>query len=149
MRVSDKVRSCLSMYRSSNRRLIIQSISVSTALKSCPSTAFKDRSQRSSTRSTVGSARNPRRSTYWATFSRYSHCICRADSSRPVAKGTCRVPVVSWLISRMARIGFSKDMSRMTIPDSSMRKTRSAAPTLSSEVVSLMLLSPTITCSRR
>ena len=60
-----------------------------------------------------------------------------------------RRPVGSWLISRMARIGFSRVMSRMTVPCSSIRSTRSALPTLSIVVVSLMLESPTITCSRR
>jgi hypothetical protein len=43
---------------------------------------------------------------------------------------------MSWLTSRMARIGFSSVRSRMTTPASIMRSTRSVAPTLSSVVVS-------------
>ncbi len=58
-------------------------------------------------------------------------------------------PVVSWLISRIARIGFSRAMSRRTTPASIIRRTRSAEPTLSSVVVSDMFESPTMTCSRR
>ncbi len=46
-------------------------------------------------------------------------------------------------------MGFSNDRSLITAPDSSMRSTRSAAPTFNIAVVSLMLLSPTMTCSRR
>ena len=56
---------------------------------------------------------------------------------------------MSWLISRMARIGFSSVRSRMTTPASIIRSTRSADPILSMVVVSLMLESPTMTCSRR
>ncbi len=56
---------------------------------------------------------------------------------------------MSWLTSRMARIGFSSVRSRMIAPASIIRSTRSVEPTLSSVVVSLMLESPTITCSRR
>jgi hypothetical protein len=39
--------------------------------------------------------------------------------------------------------------SRITTPASSIRSTRSALPTLSKVVVSLMLESPTMTCRRR
>ena len=56
---------------------------------------------------------------------------------------------MSWLISRIARIGFSSVRSRITTPASIIRSTRSVVPTLSSVVVSLMLESPTMTCSRR
>jgi hypothetical protein len=56
---------------------------------------------------------------------------------------------MSWLTSRMALIGFSRVRSRITMPASTIRSTRSVAPTLSSMVVSLILESPTITCSRR
>ena len=72
-----------------------------------------------------------------------------AESERPLASRTVRLPVGSWLISRIARIGFSRAMSRMTDPVSINRSTRSAEPTLSSVVVSDMLESPTMTCSRR
>ena len=48
-----------------------------------------------------------------------------AEASRPLTSRTVRRPVVSWLISRMARIGFSRDRSRITTPDSSIRSTRS------------------------
>ena len=97
----------------------------------------------------VGSSTSPRRSAKSDAFSKYSHCIASAESSRPVVSLTGRLPVTSWLISRIARMGFSSDMSRITMPASSIRRTRSAEPTLSSVVVSLMLLSPTITWSRR
>ena len=49
----------------------------------------------------------------------------------------------------MARIGFSSVRSRNTTFASIIRSTRSVAPILSSAVVSDMLESPTITCSRR
>ena len=57
--------------------------------------------------------------------------------------------MTSWLISRIARIGFSIVRSRITTPSSIIRRTRSQEATLSSVVVSLMLESPTITCRRR
>ena len=131
--------------------MIAQSISRSMSEVSSASTAFSVRPHSSRTRATVpsGSAASPRRSTKSAAFSKYSHCMDSADSSRPVVSRTGRLPVTSWLISRMARIGFSSDMSRITTPASSIRSTRSAEPTFSSVVASLMLLSPTITCSRR
>lgn len=56
---------------------------------------------------------------------------------------------MSWLTSRIARMGFSRVRSRITVPASIMRSTRSVAPTLSSMVVSDMFESPTITCRRR
>ncbi len=46
-------------------------------------------------------------------------------------------------------MGFSSVMSRITAPASSIRRMRSAEPTLSIVVVSLMFESPTMTCSRR
>ena len=72
-----------------------------------------------------------------------------AQASRPLASRTRRCPVMSWLTSLIALIGFSRLRSRMTVPASIMRSTRSVAPTLSSVVVSLMFESPTMTCSRR
>ena len=60
-----------------------------------------------------------------------------------------RVHDVSWLISRIARIGFSSDRSRITVLPSTMRSTRSVMPTFMNVVHSLMFESPTITCSRR
>ncbi len=66
-----------------------------------------------------------------------------------MARRTLRRPVMSWETSRIALIGFSSDRSRITVPDSIMRSTRSVAPTLSNMVVSLMLESPTMTCRRR
>ena len=80
---------------------------------------------------------------------RYSYWISSALISRPLASRTRLRPVMSWLTSRIARIGLSSVMSRSTAPASTMRSTRSVAPTLSSVVVSLMLESPTMTCSRR
>ena len=56
---------------------------------------------------------------------------------------------MSWLISRMARIGFSIVISRSTTPSSTIRSTRSVAPSLSIVVVSDMFESPTMTCRRR
>ena len=72
-----------------------------------------------------------------------------ALASRPLASRTLRRPVMSWLISRIARIGFSIVRSRITTPSSIIRSTRSQLATLSIVVVSLMLESPTMTCSRR
>ncbi len=68
---------------------------------------------------------------------------------RPVASVTGAVPVRSWLISRIARIGFSRPRSRIGRPASTSRSTRSVAPTLSIVVVSDIEESPTMTCSRR
>jgi len=79
----------------------------------------------------------------------YSRWISSALASRPLASLTLRVPVTSWLISRMARIGFSNVRSRRTTPASTIRSTRSVEATLSSVVTSFMLLSPTMTCRRR
>ena len=75
---------------------------------------------------------------------------CRARSPRgrwpagPCAGRSCRGE-----ISRIARIGFSIVRSRITTPSSIIRSTRSQLATLSIVVVSLMLESPTMTCSRR
>ena len=91
----------------------------------------------------------PSRSTKSSALSRYSRCMSRADSSRPLARRTVARPVGSWLIVRIARIGFSIVRSRMTTPASIIRSTRSALPTLSSVVVSDMLESPTMTWRRR
>ena len=60
-----------------------------------------------------------------------------------------RVQPVSWLISRIARIGFSRERSRITVLPSTMRSTRSVIPTFMNVVHSLMLESPTMTWSRR
>ena len=76
---------------------------------------------------------------------RYSYWISSALISRPLASRTLRRPLMSWLTSLIARIGFSSVRSRITVPASTIRSTRSVAPTLSSIVVSLMLESPTIT----
>ena len=72
-----------------------------------------------------------------------------AESSRPVASRTLRLHVMSWLISRIALIGFSRVRSRITVFSSTMRTTRSVTPTFRNEVNSLMFESPTITCRRR
>src|SRR5918994_1901718 len=73
-----------------------------------------------------------------------------ADTSRPFTSRTRRFIVGSWLISRMARIGFSRVMSRSTkVVSSSMRSRIDVAPTLRNVAYSLMFESPTITCSRR
>ena len=70
-------------------------------------------------------------------------------TSRPFASLTVRVHVVSWLISLIARIGFSSDRSRITVLASTIRRTRSVMPIFMKVVHSLMFESPTITCSRR
>ncbi len=73
-----------------------------------------------------------------------------ALTSRPLASRTVRRHVMSWLISRIARIGFSSVMSRRTTwGSSSIRSMQAAAPTFTNVVYSLMFESPTITCSRR
>ncbi len=57
---------------------------------------------------------------------------------------------MSWEMSRIARMGFSSVMSRSTTDgSSSMRNMHAAEPTFTNVVYSLMLLSPTMTCSRR
>ena len=57
---------------------------------------------------------------------------------------------MSWLISRIALIGFSSVMSRnTTLLSSSIRNMHAAAPTLTNVEYSLMLESPTMTCRRR
>ncbi len=62
----------------------------------------------------------------------------------------CGVQVMSWLISRMARIGFSSVMSRSTTDGSSSIRSRiDVAPTFRNVVYSLMFESPTMTWRRR
>ncbi|CAB4827229.1 unannotated protein [freshwater metagenome] len=57
---------------------------------------------------------------------------------------------MSWLISLIARIGFSRVMSRRdTEGSSSIFNMIDAAPTFTNVVYSLMFESPTITCNRR
>ena len=76
--------------------------------------------------------------------------MSRALSSRPLARRTSRRQVMSWLISRMARIGSSRVRSRITtLGSSSMRSRMLVAPTLRNVAYSLMFESPTITCRRR
>ena len=72
-----------------------------------------------------------------------------ALASRPLASRTLRRPVMSWLISRIARIGFSMVRSRITTPVLEHPQHEVAAATLSIVVVSLMFESPTMTWSRR
>ena len=93
--------------------------------------------------------RQPSRSANSVARLWYSDWISSADISRPLARRTLRRPVMSWLISRMARIGFSSVMSLIGTPASIIRSTRSVMVTLSSVVVSFMFESPTMTCSRR
>ena len=112
------------------------------------STASSVRSHRSSTCLTTRSS-SPRRAAKSRALVKYSAWISSALASRPLASRTFVRPVMSWLISRIARIGFSSVRSRITTPASIIRSTRSVAPTLSSVVVSLMFESPTMTCSRR
>ena len=73
-----------------------------------------------------------------------------ARISRPLARRTRRWQVMSWLISRMARIGFSRVRSRSTVDESSsMARRIDVVPTLRNVAYSDMFESPTITCSRR
>ncbi|GIU99771.1 MAG: hypothetical protein KatS3mg014_1387 [Actinomycetota bacterium] len=72
-----------------------------------------------------------------------------AVSSRPFTRRTFRRQAMSWLISRIARIGFSSVRSRITVFASSIRRTRSVMPTLRNVVHSFMFESPTITWSLR
>src|SRR3546814_6208771 len=73
-----------------------------------------------------------------------------AQSSRPLARRSLRRCVVSWVISRMARIGFSRVRSRRTCEGfSSIRSRIDVAPTLRKVVYSLMFESPTRTWRRR
>ena len=76
----------------------------------------------------------PRRAAKSRALVRYSCWISRALASRPLASLTFRRPVMSWLISRMARIGFSSVRSRITTLASIIRSTRSVAPSFSSVV---------------
>ena len=76
--------------------------------------------------------------------------MSRARISRPLASRTRRWQVMSWLISRMARMGFSSVRSRSTVLESSSMASRMlVVPTLRKVAYSLMLESPTITWSRR
>ena len=89
-------------------------------------------------------------SAYFRALVRYSLWMSRALSSRPLASRTLRRQVVSWLISRMARIGFSSVRSRSTwLGSSSIRSRIDVAPTLRKVEYSLMFESPTITWRRR
>ena len=101
-------------------------------------------------RACSSSGLRPLLSEYRSARPRYSPWISRARSSRPFSSRTRRVQVMSWLISRMARMGFSRVMSRRTTPgSSSMRSRMLVAPTLRKVAYSLMFESPTITCRRR
>ena len=73
-----------------------------------------------------------------------------ALASRPLASRTFLRHVMSWLISRIALIGFSSVMSRSTTEvSSSMRSRIDVVPTLRNVEYSLMFESPTITWRRR
>ena len=128
--------------------LITQSISRPIRSRSPVDTALSVRSHRSRILSTAP-VRSPRFSAKSRALVKYSSWISSALISRPLARRTFFCPVMSWLTSRIARIGFSRVMSRSVVPASIMRSTRSVAPTLSIIVVSDMLESPTITCRRR
>ena len=111
------------------------------------SIASRVRPHRSSTRSVTASP--PRRATKSTALAWYSRWMSSALASRPLASFTLRRQVMSWLTSRIARIGFSSVRSRITTPASIIRSTRSVLPTLSRLVTSFMFESPTMTCSRR
>jgi hypothetical protein len=69
-----------------------------------------------------------RAANFWARV-RYSDWISSAESSRPLARRTLRRQVMSWEISRMARMGFSRVRSRQTpLSSSSIRSTIEAVP---------------------
>ena len=90
-----------------------------------------------------------RRSTKSRALERYSRLDVQRAGLAAVGQPDLARPVMSWEISRMARIGFSIVRSRITTPSSIIRSTRSQLATLSIVVVSLMLESPTMTCRRR
>ena len=92
------------------------------------SIASSVRPHSSTTRLATGSP--PRRSTKSAAFWWYSRWMSSAVASRPLASLTRRRPVMSWLTSRMARIGFSRVRSRKTMPASIIRSTRSVGADL-------------------
>ena len=133
----------MARYRSISWYLAAQSISRAILSRSPLSIAPSERSHISSTRELIASS--PFRSVKSRARVRYSYWISSALISRPLASRTLRRPLMSWLTSLIARIGFSSVRSRITVPASTIRSTRSVAPTLSSIVVSLMLESPTIT----
>ena len=109
---------------------------------------FRQCSHMSRARSSSGES--PRRSRNWRARSRYSAWMSRARISRPLARRTRRWQVMSWLISRMARMGFSRVRSRSTVLESSSMASRMlVVPTFKKVAYSLMLESPTITCRRR
>src|SRR3954447_19532943 len=107
---------------------VTQSISRATLSRLPVSTARTVRSHRSSTRRTTGSA--PRRSTKSRALSRYSDWISSELASRPLASRTLRRPVMSWLTSRIARMGFSSVRSRITTPASTPAHQRAGPPRL-------------------
>jgi len=146
-RGEDNGRSCRARYRSISWYLVTQSISRAILSRFPVSIDWSARSHISSTRSLI--AFSPLELVKSRARVRYSYWISSALISRPLASLTRLRPVMSWLTSRIARIGLSSVMSRGTTPASIIRSTRSVEPTLSSMVVSLMLASPTITCRRR
>ncbi|CPU67082.1 Uncharacterised protein [Mycobacteroides abscessus] len=125
-----------------------QSSSRSTSERSPVSRARSPRSHRSSTCLTTGVGATSC-STNSRTRCRYSPWRSIAVTVRPLASWTGCLPVMSWLISRIDRMGFSSARSRMGTPASTMRRMRSVEPTLSMVVVSAIEESPTMTCRRR
>ncbi len=67
----------------------------------------------------------------------------------PRCRATLARPVGSVLMVRMAAVVLARVRSGSGTPSSIIRSTRSADPTLSSIVVSDIVESPTMTCSRR
>ena len=94
------------MYRSSSIRFVTQS-TLRTRRSGSPARSASSASPHSRT-SIAERSSAPRRSMNRAVFSWYSVCRSSAVTSRPFASFTVRVHDVSWLISRIARIGFSK-----------------------------------------
>jgi hypothetical protein len=127
--------------------LVTQSISGAIVSRFPVSIAPSTRRHICITRPVTGSS--PLLSVKSLALVRYSYWICSALIWRPSASRTRLRPVMSWLTSRIARIGLSSVRSGMIVPASIIRSTRPVAPTLSSIVVSLMLESPTVTRRRR
>ena len=75
--------------------------------------------------------------------------MSRAVMVVPEFSVTVASPVMSCETSRIARIGLSSVKSRLRLPVSSSRRTKSIETTFKSVVISDMFESPTITCNRR
>src|SRR5271166_5165176 len=127
--------------------LMTQSISVAMASRFPACMESRVRSHSSRTRLLTGSA--PLRPVKPCALVRYSRWISSALIWVPFASRIRRRPVMSWLTSRIARIGLSSVRSGIVVAAPIMPSTSPVDPALRSMVVSLMFGSPAVTCSRR